>query len=500
MKIKDILPSLNASQLGDLTFSHVSSDSRQIQLGDVFVAITCDAVLDNVRVAITNGATILIAEHVLIDELQRQFPSVQLIAVTSAREALSIIASQLYPKQPEHIYAVTGTNGKSSIVNFIRQILGELGRQAVSFGTVGLEFSSNVTVIPKIDVPKLTTPDAMSMHKMLTQLTDAGVTDAAFEASSHGLDQFRLHQVTVTSAGFTNLTQDHLDYHGSMEEYFNAKVKLFTEVLTQDGAATINVGCPYGKSLSLMLAHRPVRVITYAVGAEADLVADRIQLEPDNIKFDLTYLGQSYGTQTVSIAGIFQIENILCAIGMILGEGIALGDVLKVLPKIQSARGRMDYVGTSDKGGAVYVDYAHTPDALMRALQALRLHAKNARVHVVFGCGGNRDSLKRPLMGKIADDLADVIIITDDNPRHEDPSFIRAQIMANSPRAIEVGDRSTAIATAIAGLNQGDVLLIAGKGHETGQLIKDTIVPFDDREVVLSCIQTTTIAKKLQTS
>lgn len=500
MKIKDILPSLNASQLGDLTFSHVSSDSRQIQLGDVFVAITCDTVFDNVRVAIASGASIVVAEHVLIDELQRQFPSVQLIAVTSAREALSIIASQLYSKQPERIYAVTGTNGKSSVVNFIRQILGELGRQSVSFGTVGLDFSSNVTVIPKIDVPKLTTPDAFSMHKMLTQLTDAGVTDVAFEASSHGLDQCRLRQVKVTSAGFTNLTQDHLDYHGSMEEYFKAKVKLFTEVLTQDGAATINAGCPYGKSLALMLAHRPVRVVTYAVGAEADLVAERIQLEQENIKFDLTYLGQSFGTQSVPVAGIFQIENILCTIGMIMGAGVALPEILAVLPKIRSARGRMEYVGSSDKGGAVYVDYAHTPDALMRALQALRLHAKNARVHVVFGCGGNRDSLKRPLMGKIADDLADVIIVTDDNPRHEDPSFIRAQIMAKSPRAVEVGDRRDAIATAIAGLSQGDVLLIAGKGHETGQLIKDTIVPFDDREVVLSCIQATNIAKKLQTS
>ncbi|MBX3457880.1 MAG: UDP-N-acetylmuramoyl-L-alanyl-D-glutamate--2,6-diaminopimelate ligase [Candidatus Paracaedibacteraceae bacterium] len=488
MKIKDILPHLNTSQMGDLTCSHVHSDSRLIQSGDVFVAITCDAVLDNVRVAITSGAAIIIVEHALIDELQRQFPSIQLIAVDSAREALSVIASQLYPRQPDHIYAVTGTNGKSSIVNFIRQILGELGRQSVSFGTVGLEFSSNTAVIPKIDVPKLTTPDAMSMHKMLEQLTGAGVTDVAFEASSHGLDQYRLHQVKVTSAGFTNLTQDHLDYHGSMEEYFKAKVKLFTEVLTQDGAATINVGCPYGKSLALMLAHRPVRVVTYAVGAEADLVADRIQLEAGKIKFDLTYLGQSFGTQTVPVAGIFQIENILCAIGMIVGEGIALPEVLAVLPKIQSARGRMEYVGSSDKGGAVYVDYAHTPDALMRALQALRLHAKNARVHVVFGCGGNRDSLKRPLMGKIADDLADVIIVTDDNPRHEDPSFIRAQIMAKSPRAVEVGDRRDAIATAIAGLSQGDVLLIAGKGHETGQLIKDTIVPFDDREVVRTCL------------
>ncbi len=483
MIIKDILPQFKTSPLGDVSFNQIQSDSRLIQSGDLFIAINCDQVIDNVRVALDRGASVILADFSIADELGRQFPDVLILGVDNTREALSLSAVALYPRQPEHIYAVTGTNGKSSIVNFIRQILGELGRTAVSIGTVGLEFSPKMAVLPKIDMPKLTTPDAMSMHRLLSQLTDAGVTDVAFEASSHGLDQYRLHQVKVTSAGFTNLTQDHLDYHGSMEAYFNAKVKLFTDVLTPNGSATINVGCPYGKSLALMLAHRPIHVITYAVGAEADLVADRIQLESGVLKFDLTYQQHNYGTQTVQIAGIFQIENILCAIGMIMGQGVALPDILKVLPQIKSARGRMEYVGSSVSGGAVYVDYAHTPDALMRALQALRLHAQNARVHVVFGCGGNRDSLKRPLMGKIADDLADVIVITDDNPRHEDPSFIRAQIMAQCPRAIEIGDRREAIATAIAGLSQGDVLLIAGKGHETGQLIKDTTVPFDDRDV-----------------
>lgn len=490
MKLKDILPELNGTKDGNLDINQVQSDSRQVEPGDLFVAITCDSVMDNIRAAVANGASGVVAEHDILDELNRQFPQTAIVAVGNARQFLSVAAVVFHPHQPDHIYAVTGTNGKSSVVNFIRQILGELGRSAVSLGTVGLEFSSNLVVVPKIDMPKLTTPDAMSMHRLLAQLADSGVTDMAFEASSHGLDQYRLHQVHVKSAGFTNLTQDHLDYHHSMEDYFNAKAKLFTEILVSNGAAVINVGCPYGKSLALMLAHRPMSVTTYAVGAQADIIADRIQLEPGILKFDLTVKGKNYGTQTVPIAGIFQIENILCAVGMIMSQGIALPDILRVLPTIKSARGRMECAGMSSTGGAVYVDYAHTPDALMRALQALRLHAKDSKVHLVFGCGGNRDSLKRPLMGKIADDLADVVIITDDNPRHEDPSFIRAQVMSKCPRAQDIGDRRQAIEQAIKGLVHGDVLLIAGKGHETGQLIKDTVVPFDDVAVAKEFLST----------
>lgn len=490
MKIKDILPNLSDHSFDSLEFKSVINDSRQVKPGSVFIAITCDTVIDNIRAAIKNGAEAIILESSIYNKISQDFPSTKFIIVESARDALSQIAVRLYPKQPDHIYAVTGTNGKSSVMTFIRQILGELNEPAASFGTVGLELTQKSEIAPLISTPKLTTPDAMSLHKMLDQLADHGITNFVFEASSHGLDQYRLHQARVGSAGFTNLTQDHLDYHGTMESYFDAKIKLFTEVLRDGGAATINVGCSYGKALSLMLRQKNKRVLTYAVGAPADLVASKIHLESGRIKFNLEFDSQDYGQQEISMAGIFQVENILCAVGMVMGMGHSLKDILAVLPKIKSARGRMELVGQKSNGASVYVDYAHTPDALMRALQALRLHIKDGhKLCVVFGCGGNRDALKRPLMGKISDDFADEIIVTDDNPRQEDPSFIRAQVLSNCPRGQEIGDRKLAIETAISNLNAGDILLIAGKGHETGQLIKDETIPFDDVQIAAKSIQ-----------
>lgn len=484
MKIKEILPHLTSSEILSLEFKDIVSDSRHVVSGDLFFAVTCDTVIDNIRAAIANGAVAIVVETSALEKIRKDFSAQSFLAVPNVREAFSIAASHLYPAQPSHVFAVTGTNGKSSVVTFVRQILGQLNRFAASFGTVGLELTQKQEIIPQVNVPKLTTPDALSMHRMLDQLSNCGVTDFAFEASSHGLDQYRLHQVKVGSAGFTNLTQDHLDYHETMESYFNAKIKLFSEVLDADGCATINVGCPYGKSLALMRQRKNRRVITYAVGAPADMMASRIHLDSGQIRFNLTYDSTDYGQQAIAMAGIFQVENILCAIGMVMGMGYPITDILKTLPYIQSARGRMELVGLKSNGAAVYVDYAHTPDALMRALQALRFHVKaGSRLHVVFGCGGNRDALKRPLMGKIADDLADVIIVTDDNPRHEDPSFIRAQILGNCPRGHDIGNRQDAIKQAVVGLNNGDILLIAGKGHETGQLVKDEILLFDDVEI-----------------
>jgi UDP-N-acetylmuramoyl-L-alanyl-D-glutamate--2,6-diaminopimelate ligase len=498
MKIKEILPNLSDNSLVSLDIKSVISDSRQVTAGDLFIAITCDTVVDNIRAAIKNKAVAIVLEANVHDKVSQDFPTTSFIVVANAREALSVAAAHLYPTQPTNIFAVTGTNGKSSVMTFIRQILGELSYTAASFGTVGLELTAKTEVASLINVPKLTTPDAMSMHRLLHQLASHGIHSFAFEASSHGLDQYRLHQVRVGSAGFTNLTQDHLDYHGSMEAYFDAKIKLFTEVLADGGAATINVGCPYGKSLALMLRQKNKRVITYAVGAQADLVASKIHLEAGRIKFNLTLNSKDYGQQEISMAGIFQVENILCAIGMIMGMGFSLPDILKVVPRIKSAPGRMELIGHKSNGAAVYVDYAHTPNALMRALQALRFHVKEGRLHVVFGCGGNRDALKRSLMGKIADDFADVIIVTDDNPRHEDPAFIRAQVLANCPHGKEIGDRKQAIEQAIANLNTGDILLIAGKGHETGQLIKDEVIPFDDGQVAAKALQKYEAANKPQ--
>ncbi|WP_010298395.1 UDP-N-acetylmuramoyl-L-alanyl-D-glutamate--2,6-diaminopimelate ligase [Candidatus Odyssella thessalonicensis] len=500
MKINDILPHVSNNSTGLLDFKTITNDSRVITAGDVFFAIPCDTVVEHIRSSIKKGAVAIVLDASIHDQIAKDYPSQVFLPVKNVREAFSTAASHLYPHQPTCIYAVTGTNGKSSVMTFVHQILAQLGRRTASFGTIGLEVSADAQVAPFIAMPKLTTPDALSMHKLLHQLTQQSITDFIFEASSHGLDQYRLHQVRVKSAGFTNLTQDHLDYHSNMEAYFNAKVRLFTEVLEVEGTATVNVGCPYGKSLALMLRQKGISVITYAVGTTADLAASKIHLESGRIKFNIAYGEKDYGQHEIAIAGIFQVENILCALGMVMGMGYPLEDVLKTLPYIKSARGRMELVGLKSGAAAVYVDYAHTPDALMRALQALRLHVKDGhKLHMVFGCGGNRDALKRPLMGKIANDFADVIIVTDDNPRFEDPSFIRAQILANCSRGQDVGDRVKAIEQAIAQLSPGDILLIAGKGHETGQIIKDEVIPFDDVQVAASALQKYEAANKLST-
>lgn len=484
MKIKEILPiALSRANL-DLSFKNIVSDSRQVAQGDLFFAITCDKVIENIHEAIKLGAVAVVLEAEIHAKTSQDHPTANFLCVDNTRQALAVAAANLYPHQPESIFAVTGTNGKSSVVTFIRQILEHLGQPAASFGTIGLELTRGINTIPLVAVPKLTTPDAVSMHRLLDQLADQGINNFVFEASSHGLDQYRLHQVKVTSAGFTNLTQDHLDYHETMESYFDAKVKLFTEILDKQGAVTVNIGCPYGKSLALMLKQQNNKITTYGLGASADLEASKLHLDASHIKFNLLYQGKDHGQQQIHIAGLFQVENILCAIGMLLGAGYELQDILKTLPHIRSAKGRMELVGQKSNGSSVYVDYAHTPDALMRALQALRLHVKDGKkLHVVFGCGGNRDALKRSLMGKIADDFADKIIVTDDNPRYEDPSFIRAQILSNCPNGQDIGDRKKAIETAVYQLNAGDILLIAGKGHEVGQLVKDDVIPFDDVQV-----------------
>lgn len=489
----------------DQPYRSVQMDSRKVQSGDVFVAITCDASVDHIQTAIQSGASCIVLEQ---DLLQREGHLLSIllsntphVLVDNARKTLGILAFRLYPSQPKVIYAVTGTNGKSSVVTFLRQMLGLLGHSAASYGTVGLE--TDVASVHSLDLPKLTTLDALSLHQLLDSLASQGLDHFAFEASSHGLDQYRLHQVKVTVAAFTNLTQDHLDYHETMDAYFEAKSRLFTQVLVDGGTAVINGDSPYAKSLDLMLKNRPITLLTYGVtdaaGAGYDIEARSVRLEPGSIVFDLYQSGDFVRSCRLSIVGNFQVENILCMLGMVLGgvnQGrstpLTLKDILgdsskpDILSQLTGARGRMEFAGESENGASIYVDYAHTPDALSRALQALRLHLVNTRgrLHVVFGCGGNRDALKRHEMGKIAYDLADHVIVTDDNPRDEDPEFIRAQILAGCPNALGVPDRHVAIRTAMNRLGQGDILLVAGKGHETGQIIRGKVLPFDDVAVV----------------
>lgn len=470
-------------EIPKISTQNICYDSRLAKKGDIFVAIPCDLVENNISQAVRQGVSTVILEHDLFDRLQSQLPSVQLFPVKSARLTLAGIAASLYPQQPTEMMAVTGTNGKTSVVNFVRQIWEYCGHPAVSLGTLGIQTS--VVLPDNLTGGSLTTPDPLSLHQILHNITTSGVDHCVFEASSHGLDQFRLHGVKLRAAGFTNLSQDHLDYHGSMEEYFAAKSKLFIEVLPADGVAVVNAESPYFESLKRMVSGRGQKLLSYKSNGEADLSAHNIRLTETEIVFDLQIQGERWPAVSLTMVGSFQVENVLCAIGLALAGGESVDRIVESLPYLKSAVGRMEFAGRTAGGGCIFIDYAHTPDALDRSLQALRQHVpEQGKLSVVFGCGGNRDAGKRSQMGKIAADLADVVVVTDDNPRHEDPAFIRAQVLVGCPKAREIAGRKQAIEAGIETLGPKDVLLIAGKGHERGQLIRGELHPFDDGQVV----------------
>lgn len=483
MKLTNLFKN-EVSDLEEIIFQGLTSNSRQVESGYLFVAVTCDEVVSHIVSALEKGAAAVVIEAAILEQNQSRLPKACYIPVKNTRRSLSQLAEKFYPKQPRVIAAVTGTNGKSSVVTFVRQIWEHLGIGAASFGTLGLE-TTRKKVETNLFLPKLTTPDAISLHQLLQELTETDIDHFVFEASSHGLDQYRLHAVKVTVAGFTNLTQDHLDYHETMEAYFEAKSKLFTEVLALDGTAVINNDSPYAKSLKLLIQSRGIKVMTYGIESSADLIARGIQLHNSSIEFELSADGKTWDTVRIPMVGNFQVENLLCAIGMVMTEGVSFESIISILPQLQSAPGRMQLAGTTHEGAAIYVDYAHTPDALVRALTALRSHlTESGELHVVFGCGGNRDTAKRNAMGAAAEAFADIVYVTDDNPRLEDPSFIRAQVLSGCPKGWEVADRFVAIETAIQALKSNDILLVAGKGHETGQIIGPDIIPFDDVQVV----------------
>jgi UDP-N-acetylmuramoyl-L-alanyl-D-glutamate--2,6-diaminopimelate ligase len=369
--------------------------------------------------------------------------------------------------------AVTGTNGKTSVATFTRQIWAALGHEAINIGTTGIE---GAWAAPSGH----TTPDPITLQRLLAAAAAAGVSHAAMEASSHGIDQRRLDGVRLKAGGFTNLTQDHLDYHGTMEAYFAAKAQLFTRLLPDDGVAVVNLDGAKGSEMAELALDRGLRVLTVGKGQGADLQIAATR--PDATGQEVRYLWQGRAFQTrLSLIGGFQAENVAVAAGLAIAAGDAPEAVLAALPRLTGVRGRMQLAATRKNGAAVYVDYAHTPDAIATALQALRPHVMG-RIIIVFGAGGDRDRTKRPLMGAAAQAHADVLYVTDDNPRTEDPASIRAAIKAACPEANEVGDRAEAILRAVDALLPGDALLIAGKGHESGQIVGTDIYPFDDVE------------------
>jgi UDP-N-acetylmuramoyl-L-alanyl-D-glutamate--2,6-diaminopimelate ligase len=461
----------------DPALSGLTADSRAVRAGMLFAALPGTSVhgATFIGAALEQGAAAVLTDTVgaklAVEALAET--NVALVVVEDSRAALACAAALWFGAQPEVMVAVTGTNGKTSVATFTRQIWAALGHEAINIGTTGIE---GAWTAPSGH----TTPDPVTLQKLLAAAAAGGVTHAAMEASSHGIDQRRLDGVRLRAAGFTNLTQDHLDYHGTMAAYFEAKAQLFTRLLPDDGVAVVNLDGAKGSEMAELALSRGLRVLTVGKGQGADLQIAAAR--PDATGQEVRYLWQGRAFQTrLALIGAFQAENVAVAAGLAIAAGDAPEAVLGVLPRLTGVRGRMQLAATRRNGAAVYVDYAHTPDALETALKALRPHVMG-RIVVVFGAGGDRDRTKRPLMGEAARNNADVLYVTDDNPRTEEPASIRAAILAACPEAQEVGDRAEAILRAVDALLPGDALLIAGKGHESGQVIGTDVYPFDDVE------------------
>jgi UDP-N-acetylmuramoyl-L-alanyl-D-glutamate--2,6-diaminopimelate ligase len=461
----------------DPALSGLTADSRAVRAGMLFAALPGTTVHGArfIPAALEQGATAILtdAEGARLAAEALAGGDAALVVAEDPRGALACAAALWFGAQPDCMVAVTGTNGKTSVATFARQIWAALGHAAINIGTTGIEGAWSAP-------SSHTTPDAITLQKLLAAAAAGGVTHAAMEASSHGIDQRRLDGVRLRAAGFTNLTQDHLDYHGSMEAYFGAKAQLFTRLLPEDGVAVINLDGARGDDMAELALARGLRVLTVGKGPGADLQIAATR--PDATGQEVRYLWQGRAFQArLALVGGFQAENVAVAAGLVIAAGEAPEAVLAVLPRLTGVRGRMQLAATRRNGAAVYVDYAHTPDAIATALQALRPHVLG-RIVIVFGAGGDRDRTKRPLMGAAAKAHADVLYVTDDNPRTEDPAAIRAAVLAACPEANEVGDRAEAILRAVDALQPGDALLIAGKGHESGQVIGTDIYPFDDVE------------------
>ncbi|MEY4964681.1 MAG: UDP-N-acetylmuramoyl-L-alanyl-D-glutamate--2,6-diaminopimelate ligase [Pseudomonadota bacterium] len=460
-----------------LGLTGLASDSRKVKPGYLFAALagTKTDGAKFVKDAVARGAVAVLGAPELAEEVAAL--GVKFIADENPRLGLARYAAAFFDAQPDTVAAVTGTKGKSSIVAFLREIWTALGKPAASLGTVGV-------VGPNGAIPlSHTTPDPVEIHDLLARLKTDGVEHLAIEASSHGLDQHRLDGVVISACGFTNITRDHMDYHSTFEDYLAAKLRLFSEVVQKGGVAVVNADAEHADAFIAAAKARGLKLMT--VGRKGDTIhLDRREDRGGAQALTLHYQGQIFYVELPQ-AGDFQASNALVAAGLAIGLGEDAGKVFAALEHLKGAPGRMEKVAFAAKGAPIYVDYAHTPDSLEKVLQALRPHTAN-RLHVVFGCGGDRDKGKRPLMGAIALKLADDVIVTDDNPRTEDAATIRAEIMAAAKGAREIGDRADAIRAAVADLKAGDVLVIAGKGHETGQYIKGEVYPFSDRQQALT--------------
>jgi UDP-N-acetylmuramoyl-L-alanyl-D-glutamate--2,6-diaminopimelate ligase len=482
MRLRDLLPAAPGAAELMQDVSSVTADSRKVVPGSVFFAVpgsTADG-LAFAEDAIAQGARAVVSER----PFQSAKAGVPTLVVSDVRAALSQAAAALYPRQPETIIAVTGTSGKTSVAAFVRQIWTKRGRAAASLGTIGI-------VAPSRSVyGSLTTPDPVMLHETLQKLADEGVTHLAMEASSHGLEQRRLDSVRLSAGAFTNLSRDHLDYHASLDDYLAAKLRLFEVLLQPRQPAVIEADSDIAAKVIAACEARGLAVMS--VGSRGEGLR-LLSNEPDGLgmRLSVEFGGKPYSVR-LPLAGSFQASNALLAGALCIATGEAPEHVFAALERLEGAPGRLELIGTRE-GAPIFVDYAHKPDALEKALTALRPLARG-RLIVVFGCGGNRDRGKRPLMGEIAVRQADLVIVTDDNPRSEAPGDIRAAILEGArkvaaSKVVEIGDRRAAIAAGIAELRVGDVLVVAGKGHETGQIIGDKVLPFSDHEAIRDALR-----------
>ena len=459
---------------GDEKITGFAIDHRKVAPGTVFGAFR-GARFDGedfIPAAVASGAVAVVARP------EAAVSGAVHVADAEPRRAFARLAARFFAPFPETVVAVTGTNGKTSTVELTRQLWRMAGHHAASIGTLG------VTTADDQVSTGLTTPDIVTFLSNMAGLRREGVSHAAFEASSHGLSQYRTEGLPVRAAAFTNLTRDHLDYHLTMEAYLEAKLRLFGEVVDADGAVVIWADAPASTRVAEVAAERGLRILSVGAAGETLRLVSRVA----------TQLGQTLTIEAkgrthivkLPLIGAYQAANALTAAGLVLATGGDLGRTLEHLGRVAPVRGRLERAAISRAGAPVYVDYAHTPDGLEAAIEALRPHAK-ARLIVVFGAGGDRDIGKRPEMGSVAARLADHVIVTDDNPRGEDPAAIRRAVLAGAPGAAEIGDRREAIAAAISGAGAEDIVLLAGKGHEQGQIVGDRVLPFDDVLVAREC-------------
>ncbi len=461
----------------DAAISGVTADSRQVKPGYLFAALPGTKVdgAQFIPQAVKAGAAAVIAGK----STAATAASSILIKSENPHQLFARIASRFAGSQPDIVVAVTGTNGKTSVAAFTRQIWQSMGFRAASIGTIGVVGPEGEEYLAH------TTPDPVKLHHTLAELAQDHVTHVAMEASSHGLAQFRLDGVRLAAAGFTNLTRDHLDYHLSFEDYFAAKMRLFLELLPEGAPAVINADVDIAKDVMARAKAHGLAIHTVGEkGADLKLVSamrdgfgQRLVLATANGRHEI-YL---------PLVGDFQVSNALVAAGLVIAAGGEEALVLHALESLKGAKGRLDLVATSATGAPIFVDYAHTPDALEKAIQALRPYAKR-KLAVVFGAGGDRDKGKRPLMGAVVAKFADICYVTDDNPRTEDPAVIRAAVLAACPGGIEIADRALAIRSAVEALEEGDILLVAGKGHEPGQTIGTRVLPFSDHDAVKAAV------------